>query len=651
MDRFSKGKGSHRCVGGHLAIGICAAFAALPCSATSVENLGNLSLDELSNLEVTSVSKTAEVLRSAPATIYVITHDDIVRSGVTSIAEALRLAPNLQMTQLSATNYAAGARGFGGAQDAQNFSNKLLVLIDGRSVYSPLFSGVYLDVQDMLMDDIDRIEVISGPGATLWGANAMNGVINIITRPSYLTTEPLISAGVGNRERTVRGRYGAKLNNALSFRVYGKAFERGALELADASSAQDPWDKTQGGFRMDWTGANDSVTTQGDAYRAHDAQADGQSGLTNQKNVGDNILVRWEHRTDANAWQLQGYYDYTQRAQPPGGVAFGLRTFDIELQQRLTVERHRIVWGAGSRIHRYHITNSNLLLFEPNERTLVLNDVFLQDTIGLSQTLDLILGLKLERDPFSGWTPLPEARLAWHLNDTSLLWASAARAIRAPTPFDHDVVERMPGPNPILLTGDPAFQPEEVDAFEIGYRAQPLSALSLSASVFYNLYDHLRTVEGQFITTPSPSLFLHWDNLLQGNAYGLETWAKWVVTDWWRLSPGVRLLYKDLEFKSGATQLLGTSQAGNDPKMQTLLTSSMNLGSEITFDATFRYVGALPEPHLDAYGELQASMDWEAYPGLDVSLSGFNLLRPQHLEYPGGEYVPRSGIVQIRWRF
>jgi iron complex outermembrane receptor protein len=651
MDRFDKGKSSCSYVGDCIAIGICAAFTALPCPAASVENLGNLSLDELSNLEVTSVSKTAEVLRNAPATIYVITHDDIVRSGVTGIAEALRLAPNLQVTQLSATDYAAGARGFGGAQDAQNFSNKLLILIDGRSVYSPLFSGVYLDVKDVLMDDVDRIEVISGPGATLWGANAMNGVINIITRPSYLTAEPLVSAGVGNRERTIGGRYGAKVNSALSFRVYGKAFERGALELADASGAHDPWDKMQGGFRMDWTGAHDSVTTQGDVYRAHDTQADGQGGLTNQKNVGDNIVARWQHRTGASEWQLQGYYDYTQRAQPPGGVAFGLRTFDIELQQQLTVEHHRIVWGAGSRIHRYRIINSSSLLFEPNERTLVLNNVFLQDTIGLSQVLDLILGLKLERDPYSGWTPLPDARLAWHLSDTSLLWTSAARAIRAPTPFDRDVVESVPGPTSILLTGNPAFQSEEVDAFEIGYRAQPFTALSLSASVFYNLYDRLRTVEGQLITTPSPLLSLHWDNLLQGSTYGFETWAKWAVTDWWRLSPGVRLLYKDLEFKSGATQLLGTSQAGNDPKLQTLLTSSMNLGSNVTFDTTFRYVGALPDPHLDAYGELEASVDWEAYPGLDASLSGFNLLRARHLEYPGSEYVPRSGIVQIRWRF
>ena len=301
------------------------------------------------------MSKSAGLLRQAPASIYVITHDDIIRSGVTSVAEALRLAPNLLISQYSATSYIAGARGFGGAQEAQNFSNKLLVLIDGRSVYSPLYSGVYLDVQDVLMEDIDRIEVISGPGATLWGANAMHGVINIITRPAYLTDDSLISVGLGDLERTVSARLGNRASEAMSYRVYAKAFEREEMELATGAGARDDWNKGQAGFRLDWTGADDTLTAQGDVYRGKQNQL----GAGHGEVEGENILGRWKHSTPRNEWQLQAYYDRTERAAPPGGVAFDLRTFDLELQQQTQWGRHRVVWGAGTRVHRYDIRGSS----------------------------------------------------------------------------------------------------------------------------------------------------------------------------------------------------------------------------------------------------------------------------------------------------
>ncbi len=613
------------------------------CRAAPVESLADLTLQELSNLEVTSVSKAAEPLRNAPATIYVITHEDIARSGVTSIAEALRLAPNLQITQYSATDYVAGARGFGGAQEAQNFSNKLLILIDGRSVYSPLYSGVYLDVQDVLMEDIDRIEVISGPGATLWGANAMNGVVNIVTRPAYLTTSSLVSGGLGDREQTLSARYAGQSGDGLSYRVYGKAFRQASEELANGASAQDNWEKSQGGFRADWTGAADSVTAQGDLYRGYENQA----SATAQRVDGANFLTRWEHRNGASVWQVQGYYDYTDRGQPGDG-SFTLNTFDLALQQSLTAGPNGIVWGGGMRLNRYDIDNTASLLFVPSERSLTLGDLFAQETIALSGALDLTLGLKLERDPYSGWTPLPNLRLAWRPGDSSLLWASAARAIRSPTPFDRDVQEKAGAL--LELAGDSGFKSEEVDAFELGYRAQPWSRLSLSASVFFNIYDDLRTV----VAHSSSEFFpLSWSNQMKGDTTGLETWAKWQVLDWWRLSPGLRLLYKDLSFKPGPPEPLGTSQSGNDPKEQALLTSSMDLGSRITFDATLRYVGPLPNPHLDPYCELGALLGGRISRNLDLSLSGLNLLRSRHLEYPdpSGEYIRRSVIAQARWTF
>lgn len=634
----------HRCTG--ILAGLAFAVFVVPSSyaATSSERLADLSLEELSNLEVTSVSKSPEPLQRAPAAIFVITHDDILRTGVTSIAEALRLAPNLQISQYTASEYIAGARGFAGAEEVQNFSNKLLILIDGRSVYSPLYSGVYLDVQDVLMDDIDRIEVLSGPGSTLWGANAMNGVINIITRPAYLTDAPLISAGIGTDERTLSARYGYKFSDALSYRVYGKAFERDALELADGSSAQDDWYKGQGGFRLDWTGAADSVTTQGDLYRGEQSQP----GSADQEVNGANLLGRWQHRTQAGEWQLQAYYDYTKRGQPNDGLALWLRTFDLELQQRLDKGRHRIVWGAGTRLHHYDIANTASLAFEPGENDLWLGNLFAQDTIGLSNCLDLTFGLKLENASYSDWSPLPDVRLAWQLSDTALLWTSASRAVRSPTPFDHDVVESIPGV--VLLTGNRDFKTEKVDAFEIGYRGQPSSRFSFSASAFYNVYDDLRTIE----LRQNPALLeLRWGNLMEGKTYGLEAWAKWQLTDWWRLSPGVRTLRKSLEYKSGASALVGVGESGNDPKTQALLTSSMDLFANVSFDTNLRYVGALPSPKLDSYYELGASLSRRASNHLDLSVSGFNLLDARHLEYPSpsGEFIGRSVIAQARWRF
>jgi iron complex outermembrane receptor protein len=625
-------------------LGVLVALTAHAVTESPAQLLAKLSLEELSDLQVTSVSKSAESLRLAPAAIYVITHEEILRSGVTSIAEALRLAPNLQITQYSATNYIAGARGLAGAQEAQNFSNKLLILIDGRSVYTPLYSGVYLDVQDVLLDDIDRIEVISGPGATLWGANAMHGVINVITRPAQLTDQSLLKVGIGNLERIAGARYGAKVNDELSFRVYGKAFKRDAMELADGADAGDDWHKGQGGFRLDWERSMDTVTVQGDAY----------SGTQHQLSAGDvdikgaNVLGRWQHRTERSEWQLQSYYDQTERAQPLGGVAFILRTVDVELQQQFNTGSHRLVWGAGGRMHRYRISNSASLLFDPDARTLTQINLFAQDTVSLSKTIDLMLGLKLERDSFSGWNPLPDVRLTWRLGDNHLVWASASRAIRSPTPFDIDVIERIGTVD--FLVGNKSFEPEQVDAYELGYRANFSDQFSISALAFYNVYDDLRTIEPASTTVFLP---LKWDNLMEGEISGVEAWAKWQMTDSWRLSPGIRHLNKRLEFKSDASALLGLEQSGNDPEFQALLTSALDIGAFLSLETTLRYVDELPNPQLDAYYELSASLLWNALPNLDVSVSGFNLLNDSHQEYPSpsGEYIRRSVIAEARWRF
>jgi iron complex outermembrane receptor protein len=625
-----------------LSLGLLSVPAADGQTSPVEGELETLSLEQLVNVEVTSVSKTAERLSRAPAAIYVITHDQIVRSGATSIAEALRLAPNLQVRRLTSTSYAVSARGFGGNQGDQNFANKLLVLIDGRSVYSPLFSGVYLDAQDVLLEDIDRIEVISGPGATLWGANAMNGVVNIITRTSYLSTGTAMTAEAGNQEQRLGTRYGEKLDEQTAYRIYGLGYRQDALELPDRSGAHDAWWKAQGGFRLDWSRSDDSFTVQGDLYRGLENQLGGAS----VRILGANLLARWQHHTETSDTQLQAYFDDTQRGAPDSGTAFVLHTYDVELQQSLLLgSANRVVWGAGERLNRYGIDNSASLLFLPPSRSLTLANLFAQDTLTLGR-LALTAGVKLEDDPYSGWTFQPDARLSWMLSDSEQLWAAVSRAIRAPTPFDRVVAERIGGVT--FLTGNAGFRPERVTAYELGYRALSSSRLSVSASVFYNRYDDLRTVD---LGPPPAFLPLLWGNAMAGGTYGVEVWADIQLLQWWRLSPGVTTLHKELRFKPGAAQVVGVAQAGDDPSVLASLTSSMDLPRGVTWDASLRRVNALPDPATPGYYELDTRLGWRVSSQLELALIGNDLLHARHLEYPSpeGEEITRSFLLQIRW--
>ncbi|HKS54863.1 MAG TPA: TonB-dependent receptor [Steroidobacteraceae bacterium] len=602
-----------------------------------------MSLEDLANVEVTSVAKATQSIGEAPAAIYVITREEILRSGVTSIPEALRLAPNLQVTQVSASSYAISSRGFGDKREVQTQANKLLILIDGRSVYSPLFSGVFYDAQGIMMEDVDRIEVISGPGATLWGANAMNGVINIITRSSADTLGTVVRAGAGNQESGASGRFGGEFGDGGAYRVYAKAVDRGSTELADGSSAHDHWNKTQAGFRADWERSADRWTAQGDVYDAEQNVL----GTSNIGFSGANVLGRWERASDDSRLSVQAYFDHTQREAPPDGAPFKLDTYDVELQHSFAIgAAHHIVWGAGKRMHDYRVENIGALQFVPAHRTLNLGNVFAQDAIALSDSVNLTIGLKLEDNPYSGWSALPDLRLAWSASDTALLWAAASRAIRSPTPFDADVAEIVGG-SPFLV-GNPDFQTEKVTAFEVGYRGRPRDTISLSLSAFYNVYDDLRTIE----ITPVTFLPLMWGNRMKGETYGIEGWADVQVTPWWRLSPGLRTLHKDLEFKEGASGLLGVEQAGNDPRWRASLKSSMDLGDRLTLDAFLRYVDELPDPKNDAYIDLSLRIAWDLSSSWQLSLSGFNLLDKTHTEYPApiGMEIPRSFFLEARWR-
>jgi iron complex outermembrane receptor protein len=632
-----------------LVVGLLAAVHGAPVLAQDVLDgaggnplleLSRMSLEELSNVQVTSVSKAAQSLSTAPASIYVITREELLRSGVTSLPEALRLAPNMQVTQLTSADYSNGARGFAGAPDKQSFSNKILILIDGRSVYSPLFSGVAYDMQDVFMDDVERIEVISGPGATLWGANAMNGVVNIITRKAEDSRGTLLRVDTGAEEQGAGLRHGGGIGPQGAYRVYAKWFDRGATEFDDGADAGDDWNKLQAGFRMDFAGGNDTFTLQGDYQEATQNFFEADEVDFS----GANLLGRWSHSGRRVQTRVQMFFDRVDRGRPPSGIAFDIDTWDFELEQSADLGgRHQLVWGIGRRQHDYHTVN-NALAFVPN-RDLRFTNIFVQDGITLSEELKLTAGVKFEENVYSGWNALPDLRLSWAPNDSTLLWLAGSRAIRAPTPFDTDVQEFVGGQ--LFLGGNPDFEPEEVTAFELGVRGTPDATVSVSASVFYDEYDDLRTVE----ITPVTLLPLRWGNLMRGSAYGAEAWANIQLSSWWRVSPGFRSVHKRLEFKEGSSQLLGLIQAGNDPSSSYLLKSLMDFG-KFSFDAILRNVEDLPDPAVDEYTELSARFAWRVNDRFELAVKGFNLLNETHREYadPQGREIRRSVMAEIRLR-
>lgn len=626
----------------------CMAVAAGAGSAQAqtVEDLKSLSIEELANLQVSSVTKGAEPLSQAPAALFVITHDEIVRSDAQTLPEILRLAPNLFVAQTSAHSWVITARGLSGNTQAQNFPNKLLVLVDGRTVYNPLFSGVDWLAIDVVPEDIDRIEVISGPGATLWGANAMNGVVNIITRRSFETQGAFVHAEGGDQLSSATLRYGGRVSQDLTWRAYVRDLWAADTQTITGADAHDRWSKPQGGFQLDWTpGSADYLTLSGDAYQGAVAQPTGpDSGFS-----GLDLNAHWDHLW-ANGSELQVQSYLNRESEGPdatGGLPYWYDSYDLEVQHDLqATPRQAIAWGAEVRDTWYHATRTSNFYFLPDARSLFLADVFAQDTIAIRPNLALILGLKLEDDPFSGLTPLPSVRLSWTATPELTVWGSVQRAIRSPTPFDVDAQERYAGI--LYLTGNRNFQSEKLWAYEAGVRAQPVRPLSFSASVYYNDYDDLRTIE--FGPTIIP---LVWGNLMRGHTYGLEAWGDLQAASWWRLSAGLDLMGKSLALKPGASGLLGLAQAGDDPPVQGRLNSSMSLGRSVALNLEARYVAALPDPRVPAYAELNASLAWSLTQHVQLALSGFNLLHARHLEWAAAYAtdVPRSVQAGLRLRF
>ena len=620
-----------------------AIMSAVPAAAQSIDELKSMSIEQLANVDVTSVTKSAESLSGAPGSIHVITREDIARAGPTTLPEALRLAPNLQVARRGAADWVITARGMSGNADAQNFPNKLLVLIDGRSVYTPLYSGVYWDMQDVVLDDVDRIEVISGPGATLWGANAVNGVINIITRKVKDTQGPLAHIVAGDQDQAGSLRYGGKIGNSAGYRVYAKAIQDEAFDAVTGGSSQDRWHRLQGGFRVDWTPApRDALTLQGDAY----AGTTGHPG-SDERIAGRNLTGRWRHATgpgdDSGAVQVQLYYDRTMRADPSSG-RFALDSYDIDIQHDFDwgAAQH-IVWGGGARVSHSFIDGISALTFAPARRTLFLGNAFVQDSIAIGKAATLVVGVKAEDDPYVGVSVLPSVRGSLRLGGGATLWAAVSRAIRSPTPFDRDVAERLGAL--LYLTGDRDFRTEKLTAYEAGLRGRLGGVASFSVSGFYNVYDDLRSVE----TTPATFIPLHWGNRINARTWGVEAEATVKPTSWWRLTAGYSYLHEDVTFDADASGLLGAAQIGDDPHHQASLRSSMDLGA-FTVDGALRHVGRRPDPVVPAYSEADLRIGWRVSPHLRLSVTGTNLLHASHIEYAGGERVPRSVLFGVRWR-
>ena len=598
-------------------------------------DLADLSLEELGNVVVTSVSRRRERLAAAPASIYVITREDIRRAGVTSLPEALRLAPNLQVARADTNQYAISARGSNAV-----LANKLLVLIDGRVVYTPLFSGVFWEAQDTLLEDIDRIEVISGPGATLWGANAVNGVINVITRPAAATLGAVVGGGGGNLERGGFARYGAQLGNQTSFRVYGKVTDRDHSQLTDGRPIRDESELAQAGFRLDSGDVTRSYTLQGDVYRGEIDQARAARDIR-----GANLLGRFSQSL-ANDSRLvvQAYYDHTFRDHP-GTFRESLDIFDIYLQYGFApLESHTVLAGGGYRHARDRVTNPAIQAFLPADKNLNWSHVFLQDEIALGHGIRATLGVKVEDNTYTGAEVLPNARIAWQPTDDRLLWAALSRAVRAPSRIDRDFF--IPATAPFLLAGGPNFESEVANVAEIGYRASIGNRFTGSITGYWHDFDRIRSLE------PRPG-GLMFENKIEGRTYGVEAWAEYRPIERWRLSAGFVRQRVKFEREPESRDTTGLVAAGNDPSGWWQLRSNYDLLENVELDVRARRISSLPNPYVPAYTAIDFRIGWRPWRQLEASLSIQNAFDPGHAEWGSAvnrAEFERAFFVQLVWR-
>jgi iron complex outermembrane recepter protein len=625
------------------------------------DDLSRLSLEDLMNVQVTSLAGIEQEWFQTPAAMYVISNEQIRRSGHRSIAEALRLAPGVFVGQVNSQAYSIGMRGFNGG-----LANKTLVLIDGRSVYDPLFSGTFWNVQDVLLEDIDRIEVIRGPGPTLWGANAVNGVVNVITRRADQTQGWYLGAGAGTFERAFgEARYGGKLNENSYFRVYGKWFERDHLVDPQGNSAHDDWDMWRGGLRFDQLGDDNLIfTVQADAYHSDrigefvraipvpDLHNVFESDIRDVRHAGADALFRLSRWTGANGWSLQGYYDRTERLT---NVSFEVDrdTFDLDWRHGFELgDRHDILWGSGARHTRDQTSPGVNLLFDPRDRSLDTFSFFVQDTITLvPDRWFAMIGSKFDHNDYTGFEVQPSARLWWTPNDRHTTWGAVSRAMRVPsrTEVEGTIIFSFVdvglatggGPAgvfvPLGVEGNDDLDSEELFAYEIGHRVRMNDDITIDAALFYNDYDRL-------IFVP-PSVIGAWNNDGYGETYGGELALSWRLEENWRLEAAYS--YVDVEIHGP----IFTQDETNTPHHQAQIRSTIDLVDDFEFNSSLYYVDVVPTVDAPSYVRLDLGLTWHVNSNVELSIWGLNLLDPQHPEFSGLNEVERGVYVMGSLRF
>ena len=640
----------------------------------SSSTLADLTIEQLMNESVTSVSRKETLLNESPTAISVITGDDIRRLGITSIPEALRLVPGLDVARVSANQWAISSRGFN-----LQYANKLLVMMDGRSVYTPSFGGVIWDAQDMMLEDLERIEVIRGPGATLWGANAVNGVINITSKSAKDTQGFLGSTTFGTEDQPAVGlRYGGAIGADLHYRVYAKGFSRDGLVDSAGNDTPDAWDSMRGGFRVDWEpNGEDLVTLQGDYYALDTggtvtvpvlAAPFSRTRVVDGSHEGGNVLARWTRTFSENSrLSLQAYYDHF--SNNPGLAEETRDTADIQLEHRFPINsRNDVVWGLGYRFTTDEFVNSETLSFSPASADLNLFSAFIQDEITVvPDRLRVILGSKFEHNDFTGFEIQPGLRLLWTPSPKQTVWAAASRAVSTPSRFDRggrlNTSAFEPPGGPVISTGFvgyPSFVSESLFAYELGYRIKPAENLSFDLAGFYNVYDDATgSVVGKpsFETDPTPHLEVpvYSYNSESGHTFGAEASIQWMPRDWWRLTAN----YSWLEAHMKPVGLL----TSGSPEQQVSLRSYVTLPWNLEFNSFASYVDQIDTLNnrgtttaIPAYLRLDTGLIWHATDFLEVGLWGQNLLDKQHPEFSGTNSsvvaeIPRSATLKLTWRF
>ena len=648
-------------------------IATAVCSQEKPNDLANKSIEDLMNIEVTSASKKEQKISEVAAAIFVITPEDIRHSGATNIPDLLRMVPGLDVAQINASTWAISARGFN-----LQFANKLLVLLDGRAVYSPLFGGVNWDTLNVPLEDIERIEVIRGPGGTVWGANAVNGVINIITKPAGETQGGLVTGGGGTQQQgfgTVQ--YGGKFKES-AYRIFTSYENDSQLPNLNGQDGFDGHHLLHGGFRADTKlSGKDSLVTEGDLFTGEDGSTIVHSVFFPPDNIvvrsltglsGGDIVARWTHTISSRSdMTLQFYFDQYARHGPEANE--NRNTFDIDFQNHIRLgARHDLIWGAGYRHTSDQTAGTIDQAFLPASDANELFNLFIQDQITIKpDRLALYVGTKLENAYFTGFDVEPSVRLSWTPNPHRTIWAGVSRAARTPTRRDvglSAVLAALPGPEAVVLFGNPNIHSEHVIAYEAGYRSQVANRLSFDVTVFINDYEELESVESQpsfFDPNFNPPLVVHpktFGNNLYGITEGVEAFAKWRATKKWTLSPGYSFLGMHLHTEASSLDTTSVVDAqGSNPVHQAQILSHVELTKNLSWDANAYFVGHLPAQFVTSYTRLDSQLTWRIAERVKLDIVGQNLLRDHHAEFNdqfqsvNSSLIKRSAFARLTWHF